>query len=110
MYGAPPGRTQAHPAIRLRPPFRTIWARGVGGLVEFPAVVSDGIAYVTNYRGSVRALSMRNGRLAWRTHTGVKMAGSPAGWRDPLVVRGVGGVVPIFQRANGKLVRRVVVR
>jgi outer membrane protein assembly factor BamB len=109
MYGATPERTQAHPTIRLRPPFRTIWARGLGGLVEFPAVVSDGIAYVTNYRGSVRALSMRNGRLAWRTDTRAKMAASPAVWRDLLVVHGMDGVVRVFRRSNGKVLRRFVV-
>src|SRR4051794_10303338 len=38
MYGAVPSRTQAQTAIRLRPPFHTIWSRGLGSLIEFPAV------------------------------------------------------------------------
>src|SRR4051812_42962575 len=29
MYGAAPARTQTQAAIRLRPPFRTIWSRGL---------------------------------------------------------------------------------
>ena len=64
MYGATPARTQAHLAIRVRPPFRVVWSRGLGSLIEFPAVVSDGVAYIANSHGTVRALSMRNGRVA----------------------------------------------
>ena len=30
MYGATPQRTQTHPAIELRPPFRVVWRRTVG--------------------------------------------------------------------------------
>ena len=40
MYGAVPGRTQAQPVLRVRPPFRVVWSRGIGTLIEFPAVVS----------------------------------------------------------------------
>ena len=50
--------------IHVRPPFRVVWSRGLGGLIEFPAVVSDGVAYIANARGTVRALDMRNGRRA----------------------------------------------
>ncbi len=44
MYGANARRTQAHTSIKLRPPFRVVWSRGVGSLVVCPAVVSDGVA------------------------------------------------------------------
>src|SRR5204863_1526886 len=45
LYGAVPTRTQAQTRIRVRPPFRVVWSRGIGTLIEFPAVVSDGVAY-----------------------------------------------------------------
>ena len=51
MYGANNRRTQAHADIKVRPPFKVVWSRGVGSLVEFPAVVADGVAYVGNYKG-----------------------------------------------------------
>ena len=35
-----PRRTNAHPGIELRPPFRVVWSRGIGSLIEFPAVIS----------------------------------------------------------------------
>ena len=91
MYGVDPGRTQAQTDIHLRPPFRVLWSRATGSLTEFPAVVSEGVAYVGNYYGTVRALAMNNGRLLWRRRTpNGKMASSPAIWGDRLVVHGTG--------------------
>src|SRR6185295_8169620 len=69
MYGAVPARTQSHPAIRLKPPFRVVWSRGLGTLVEFPAVVDDGMAYLSDFKGRVRAISMRNGKIVWQHDT-----------------------------------------
>jgi outer membrane protein assembly factor BamB len=104
MYGATPARTQAHPSIRLRPTFRLVWSRGLGALIEFPAVVSDGVAYIGNIHGTVRALSMRDGSVVWRhdTRRG-KMAASPAVVGDDLVVHGMDGVVRVLDRRTGHL-------
>jgi outer membrane protein assembly factor BamB len=104
MYGATPARTQAHPRIRLRPPFRVVWSRGLGSLIEFPAVVADGVAYIGNSRGTVRALSMRDGRVLWRRDVrDGKMAASPAVVGDELVVHGMDGVVRVLDRRSGRL-------
>ena len=82
-------------AIRLRPPFRVVWSRGLGSLIEFPAVVSDGVAYIGNVHGTIRALSMRNGTVLWRHDTKRgKMAASPAVVGDELVVHGMDGDRP----------------
>lgn len=110
MYGVDPQRTQAQTQIRLRPPFRLLWSRATGGLTEFPAVVSDGTAYVGNYAGTVRAIDMRNGRLRWRNFTpSGKMASSPAVWGDRLVVHGMDGRVRVLRRSDGRLVSRFTV-
>jgi outer membrane protein assembly factor BamB len=106
IYGANPARTQVHPAIRLRPPFRVVWGRKLHGLVEFPAVVWDGVAYVNNSRGWLRALSMRNGRLLWRKRVGRLMASSPT--VDPkrrlLVTTSMSpGDVKIVSMAHGRV-------
>ena len=104
MYGATPSRTQAHAAIGLRPPFHVVWSRGLGSLVEFPAVVSEGVAYAGNSHGTVYALSMRNGRVLWRhVVPGGKMASSPAVAGDELVVHGMDGVVRVLDRRTGGL-------
>jgi outer membrane protein assembly factor BamB len=104
IYGATPTRTQAQPAIALRPPFRTVWSRGVGNLIEFPAVVQDGVAYIGNARASIRALSMRFGTVVWRHDTPhAKMASSPAVWDGELVYHGMNGRVYVLDRATGVL-------
>ena len=51
MYGVDPARTQVQASIKIRPPFRIAWSRGLGSLIEFPAVVSDGVAFIGNARG-----------------------------------------------------------
>ena len=110
MYGADQGRTEAQGSIRVRPPFRVVWSRGLGSLIEFPAVVADGVAYIANARGTIRALSMRNGHVIWRRDTPHgKMAASPAVWRDQLVVHGMDGHVWVLRRSDGRILWRYTV-
>lgn len=104
MYGANKRRTQAQPDIKLRPPFKVVWSRGVGALVEFPAVVADGVAYVANYKGHIYAIDMRDGGLVWRYRPSRgKMASSPAIVGGDLVLHGMDGVVRVLDRRNGRL-------
>jgi outer membrane protein assembly factor BamB len=105
LYGATAGRTQAPAQIRLRPPFRLIWSRGLGGLIEFPAVVDDGVAYIGNARSTVHALSMRDGKFAWihRTPGWPRMASSPAIDGNEIVYHTMGGWVYVLDRSDGHL-------
>ena len=102
FYGATAARSQAQRHIRLRPPFRVVWSRGIGTLIEFPAVVSDGVAYIGNFRGTVRAISMRFGHVSWRTDLHAKMAASPGVVGDELVVHTMSGYVHVLDRATGR--------
>ena len=105
LYGATEARTQAPTKIRLRPPFRLVWSRGLGHLIEFPAVVTDGYAYIGNARGTVRAISMRSGDFAW-THLTPgfpRMASSPAVAGDEIVYHTMGGGVYVLDRDSGHL-------
>jgi outer membrane protein assembly factor BamB len=104
LYGASALRSQAQTEIALRPPFRVVWSRGMGSLIEFPAVVSDGVAYIGNARGTIRALSMRFGSLVWRhdiPHG--KLAASPAVVGREVLVHGMDGHVWALDRRNGRL-------
>ena len=105
VYGATRARTQAPEDIRLRPPFRLIWSRGMGHLIEFPAVVWNGFAYIGNQYGTVHAISMRSGTVAWAHNTpgGPRMASSPAVDGDEIVYHTMGGHVYVLDRANGHL-------
>jgi outer membrane protein assembly factor BamB len=104
LYGATPARTHAQTHIKLRPPFRLIWSRGLGRLIEFPAVVYHGFAYITNSRGTVRAISMRSGTIAWRHDTPgyPRTAASPAIDGREVVYHTMGGSVYLLDRANGR--------
>ena len=101
MYGATPGRSQAQVHIHLRPPFKTVWYVPLGGLVEFPAVVDNGVAYVGNRNGTVFAISMRVGRVLWRRRTDGLMASSLAVYGHELVHHSMNGRVSLLDRANG---------
>ena len=104
MYGATPSRSQAQVHIDLRPPFRTIWAVPLAGLLEFPAVVDSGVAYIGNRGGTVYAISMHTGRVIWRhpmPHG--EMASSPAVFGRELVVHGMNGYVYLLERATGRV-------
>jgi outer membrane protein assembly factor BamB len=104
VYGANGQRTQAQTGISVRPPFKVVWSRGLGTLVEFPAVVSEGVAYVANGRGTVRALDMRDGSVIWRHDTpNGKMASSPAISGKTVVVHGMDGHVWVLSRGDGHL-------
>jgi outer membrane protein assembly factor BamB len=109
LYGADERRTQTHGGIGLRPPFRRVWSRGLGSLIEFPAVVSDGTAYVTNYQGHVYALNMANGKVRWMQRPrGSKSASSPAVVdAKRLVVHGMDGYVRVLHRDTGKVLRKI---
>jgi outer membrane protein assembly factor BamB len=103
LYGATEGRTQAPTEIRLRPPFRLVWSRGLGQLIEFPAVVADGFAYIGNARGTIRAISMRDGKFAWAHLTPgfPRMASSPGVYGNQIVYHTMSGGVYLLNRTNG---------
>jgi outer membrane protein assembly factor BamB len=110
MYGVDAQRTQAQTQIDLRPPFKIVWSRDVGGLAEFPAVVSDGVGYIGNYHGVVQAFDMDTGALLWRHATPHgEMASSPAVWDDRIVVHGMDGDVWVLRRSDGRLLSHFAV-
>ena len=105
LYGATEARTQAPTQIRLRPPFRLVWSRGLGRLIEFPAVVVDGMAYIGNAAATVHAISMRSGNFAWVHHTpgAPRMASSPAVYGNEIVYHTMSGRVYVLDRSDGRL-------
>ena len=104
LYGATAARTQAQTHIRLRPPFRTIWDVRLGGLIEFPAVVDDGVAYIGNARAQIHAISMRFGSVEWLHDTpNAGMASSPAVTGNSIVYHSITGDVFVLNRATGRL-------
>jgi outer membrane protein assembly factor BamB len=107
LYGATPARTQAQTSIRLRPPFKVVWAKPAGGLIEFPAVVDHGVAFIGNQVGTIRAFDMRDGTLLWRRPTPhVELASSLAVYGQVVVIHGMDAHVYVRSRRNGRLLWR----
>jgi outer membrane protein assembly factor BamB len=104
LYGATDARSQAQDFIHLRPPFRTVWAVPLGGLIEFPAVVDQGVVYIGNADATVRAISMHTGKVMWRHDTPHgEMASSPAVIGGGLVYHTMDGHVFVLDSATGRL-------
>jgi outer membrane protein assembly factor BamB len=105
LYGATEARTQAPAEIRLRPPFRLVWSRGLGHLIEFPAVVDSGVAYIGNAAATIHAISMRSGQFLWvhRTPGSPRMASSPAVDGNEVVYHTMAGWVYVLDRSDGRL-------
>ena len=104
LYGATDSRVQAQAQIRLRPPFHIVWALQLGGLIEFPAVVDAGVAFIGNAAATVRAISMSEGSVLWRhdtPHDG--MGSSPAVAGRDVVYHTLDGYVNVLDRATGQL-------
>ena len=83
----------------------------MGSLIEFPAVVSDGVAFIGNARGHVRAVSMRTGRVALAAPT--RATGWPRRPRSSatsVIVHTMStGHVLVLDRYNGKILHRYTI-
>src|SRR6185437_4223951 len=81
-----------------------VWGRNLQSLIEFPAVVADGVAYVSNARGRLFALSMANGSTLWDLDMNTRdEASSPAVVGGNLVAHSKAGRVLLVDRTNGRV-------
>lgn len=105
LFGADYARTQTQNHIHLRPPFRVVWSRGINSLIEYPASVYHGVAYIGSFRGVVRAISMRDGKVLWEhiSHGYPYMASSPAVVGDEVVYHTMDGHVYVLDARTGRL-------
>ena len=85
----------------LRPPFKVVWSRGLGSLVEFPPSSPTASPTSPTTRPRLRPPhEQRHGALAAPAEPR-KMASSPAIVGDELVVHGMDGIVRVLDRRNG---------
>jgi outer membrane protein assembly factor BamB len=81
LYGLTPERTRAMLDVNIAPPYRTLWHRSLGSLIEFQPVLAKGVLYVLPNDGRVYAISARTGRVRWQRKVGALAASSPT-WHD----------------------------
>ncbi|HUJ56397.1 MAG TPA: PQQ-binding-like beta-propeller repeat protein [Gaiellaceae bacterium] len=106
LYGADDARTEAQTQIKLRPPFRIVWSRGLHSLVEFPASVVDGVAYIGNFHAVMTAISMSDGKILWRHVTSgyPGMGSSPAVAGEEVVYHTMDGHVYVLDARTGHVI------
>jgi outer membrane protein assembly factor BamB len=78
-YGYTKDHSRFFPAPeRVRPPFRQIWVRNAGELLEFPPVIYAGRLFQLGDNGVLAATNKHTGRIVWKRKLGRLSASSPA--------------------------------
>jgi outer membrane protein assembly factor BamB len=78
-YGYDAARDHAPRGLRLRPPFRRLWAAFAdSSFVEFPPVLERGRLFLGTNHGLVLALDARTGKRVWQRQLDGCVASSPA--------------------------------
>ncbi len=79
IYGYTPNHTRFFPAAeKVRPPFKPIWIRKEGGLLEFPPVIYGETIYQLPDTADLHAIDKRTGKVIWQRSLGTMSASSPA--------------------------------
>jgi outer membrane protein assembly factor BamB len=90
FFGRVPERTHYLPdeGRELEPPLREAWSIDTHALIEFPPAVANGVAYVANKYGEVRAVRLRDRKVLWGRVTRRRLAGPPTFVTSPVYHRG----------------------
>ncbi|HSD75917.1 MAG TPA: PQQ-binding-like beta-propeller repeat protein [Solirubrobacteraceae bacterium] len=104
VYGRTKDRRRYLPAsTKLRPPYRRVWRRIIGVLLEFPPVLAGRRLFLLDDSAVLRALGKSTGRTLWKRRLGRLAASSPA-YADGRVF------VTILERGRGGAGRVVALR
>jgi len=107
-WGGNPQRTNSRPNIHLGRPVRpTVWARAMGGLMEYPPSFCDGRLYVNLDEGQTLAIDASTRKIVWSRKTGPLHASTPAIAGPVLIVSSHDGSVAGLRRSDGKELWRV---
>ena len=92
-FGGDPQRSLARVRIQLGKPTKPLWARALGGYIEYPPSYCDGRLYVNTFRGRTAAFDARTGKVIWsRSDRGAKHS-TPAIAGTRLIVSSKNGSV-----------------
>ena len=96
LYGYTKNHTRFFPAgPHLRPPFRQLWVRSGGALLEFPPVLEGESIFQLGDNGVLSAINKRNGHTFWSRRLGELSAACPA------VVKGMVYATVLARRGGG---------
>jgi outer membrane protein assembly factor BamB len=101
-FGGNPQRSLSRVRIHLGKPTKPLWARALGGYIEYPPSYCDGRLYVNTFRGRTAAFDARTGKVIWsRSDRGAKHS-TPAIAGPRLIVSSKNGTVTGLARATGE--------
>jgi outer membrane protein assembly factor BamB len=72
----------------LDPPLREKWSINTHGLIEFPPAVANGVAYVVNKFGNLRAIRLSDHKTIWKQIPDPKNRGKPTDVTAPVYSEG----------------------
>jgi outer membrane protein assembly factor BamB len=108
LYGYTPEHTRFFPApARLHPPFKRLWVRTGGALLEFPPVMYGDHIFQLGDDGVLAAINKHTGHTFWSRRLGMLSAASPAVVGDTVYATvleragGSGGRVVALNYKNG---------
>jgi outer membrane protein assembly factor BamB len=102
LYGYTKNHTRFFPASpTMRPPYRTVWARGGSALLEFPPVMWGNRIFQLADDATLNAIDKYTGQTLWSRRLGALSASTPA-------VSGDTVYATILSRSSGSQAGRVV--
>ena len=88
-FGRTPTRTHYLPAPdSVNPPLKESWSFSDRVLIEFPPAVNDGIAYLADKYGNVRALRLNDQEVLWDIQNDKRNVGPPSDVTAPAYYQG----------------------
>ena len=84
-----------------RPPFKSLWIRPMGAMLEFPPAIGERASYIETSDGRVVASSARTGRPLWTRQLAAPLASKPALDSDSVYVSSLGGFVYALRQSDG---------
>jgi outer membrane protein assembly factor BamB len=88
MFGRIKTRTQHLSGSDLNPPLKETWAYQEGVLIEFPPALYDGVLYLADKAGDVRAIRASSGDTIWHIKGGGSANGAPDDTTGPAYFHG----------------------
>ena len=111
LFGRIPQRTHYLAAPeRLNPPLKPLWSFNDRVLIEFPPAVFNGVAYVADKYGDVRAIRLRDRKVLWDIQKDHRNVGPPTDVTAPVYSAGrvfvafEGGYLAALDSATGAVI------
>mgnify|MGYP003418390579 FL=1 len=94
----------------LNPPLKQLWSFSDRVLIEFPPAIYDGVAYLADKYGNVRAIQLKDRKILWDIQKDKRNVGPPSDTTAPFYYKGrvyvafMGGNLVALDAKTGEVV------